>query len=118
MEIPKETELVSFFGFKPIRKDESEALFYDTATFSFDNEEEQIELIISPFYDKFVLKVQDKKTDDTKAFIELRSVQRLELVYGDSPKIRLVHGESDIYQNILEFTFNPRFKMLFEEQYR
>ncbi|MDN7240844.1 hypothetical protein QWY14_03535 [Planococcus sp. N028] len=119
MEIPKEQELISFFGSKPEREDETDLFFYDKSTFTFENENEFFELEIAPFYDKFILTVKDKETNETLSYIELRSVQKLEVVSDQQQsKIRLSHGESDIYQNILEFKFKPRFNMVFEEQYR
>jgi hypothetical protein len=119
METPEELELISFFQSIPKREDETEVFFYDTSTFVFENEYERFSIVLSPFYDKFTLTVKDKETKETMAHIELRSVQKLE-VENDRQryKTRLFHGESDIYQNILEFTFKPRFKMVFEEQYR
>ncbi|TWT25888.1 hypothetical protein [Planomicrobium sp. CPCC 101110] len=119
MDVPEEIKLISFFGSKPVRKDKTEFFHYDTSTFAFENDKELFGIILSPFYDKFVLTVEDKDTKETLSYLELRSVQKLELVDNpDQQKIRLFHGESEIYQNVLEFTFNPRFKMVFEEQYR
>ncbi|PSL41787.1 hypothetical protein B0H99_10130 [Planomicrobium soli] len=119
MNIPEEKELIEFLGSRPQRESEEDSLFYDTAAFAFSNRVEDFKLTISPFYDKFILTVKDHASQEIVSHIELRSVQKLEIVNGqDYNKIRLLHGESDIYQNVLEFTFNPRFKMMFEEQYR
>lgn len=119
MEIPEEVELISFFKSEPKREDTTDVFFYDTSTFTFENEIELFGVILSPFYDKFILTVKDKQTKETLSYIELRSVQKLEVENDEfQPKVRLFHGESDIYQNILEFTFKPRFRMVFEEQYR
>lgn len=119
MDVPEEIKLISFFGSKPERKDETEVFHYDTSTFAFENDKELFGVILSPFYDKFILTVKDKETKETLSYLELRSVQKLELVDDAiQQKVRLYHGESEIYQNVLEFTFIPRFKMVFEEQYR
>ncbi len=119
METLDEAKLISFFGSKPTRNDKTEIFFYDKSTFAFENDKELFEVVLSPFYDKFELTVKDKESKETISYIELRSVQKLELVDEQvQQKLRLYHGESEIYQNILEFTFNPRFKMVFEEQYR
>ncbi|TWT14349.1 hypothetical protein [Planomicrobium sp. CPCC 101079] len=119
MDVPEEEKLISFFGSKPKREAETEIFYYDTSTFSYENDNEVFGVIVSPFYDRFILMVKHKETQETLFFMELRSVQKFELIDDlIQKKVRLFHGESEIYQNIIEFTFTPRFKMIFEEQYR
>ena len=118
MEIPEELDLISVFESLPIRKDETDIFHYDTSTFLFENDKELFEIILSPFYNEFTLKVKDKDTKEIFSYIELLSVRKIEIVEDkkQSSKIRLSHGESDRYENIIELTFKPIFKMAFREQ--
>jgi hypothetical protein len=51
--------------------------------------------------------------------LELLSVNKLEVVEDKKAfsKIRLFHGEADRYENIIEITLKPRFKLIFREHY-
>ncbi|USK74304.1 hypothetical protein [Peribacillus frigoritolerans] len=119
MDIPEELDLISVFGAIPKRKDETGAFYYDTSTFVLENEKEKYEIILSPFYQEFSLRVKEKKTNKELSYIELLSVNKIEIVEDkmEHSKIRLFHGDSDRYVNITEITLKPRFHMIFREQY-
>lgn len=119
MDIPDELELISVFESLPKRRNESEIFHYDISTFNFENEKELFEITLSPFCGEFTLKVKDKNTKEILSYIELLSVRKIEIIEDKKQhsKIRLLHGESDRYENIIELTFKPIFKMAFREQY-
>lgn len=120
MEIPEELDLISFFESIPKRKDETDVFYYDTSTFVLENDKELFEVILSPFYNEFTLNVKDKHTKETLSYLELLSVRKIEIVEDKKhfSKIRLFHGESDRYENIIELTLKPNYKASFREQYR
>ncbi|MDM5286492.1 hypothetical protein ABEI56_03865 [Peribacillus castrilensis] len=119
MDIPEELDLISVFGTIPKRKDETDAFYYDTSTFVLENEKEKYEIILSPFYHEFSLSVREKKTNNVLSYIELLSVNKIEIMEDkkEHSKIRLFHGDSDRYVNITEITLKPRFHIIFREQY-
>ncbi len=119
MEFPGELNLISVFESIPERKDETEDFYYDQSTFLFENDHEAFEVILSPFYGALSLTVTDKKTSNTMSYIEFHSVRKLEIVEDkkDCSKIRIMHGESDRFENIVEITLKPRYKFIFREQY-
>ena len=120
MEYPGELNLISVFEAMPEREDETDDFYNDKSTFSFENNHEAFEVIISPFYKEFTLSVQDKKTSNILSYTEFHSVRKLEIVEDrkDCSVIRLMHGESERFENIIEITLKPRFKFIFREQYR
>lgn len=120
MQLPEEFDLISVFGSIPKRKDETEPFYYDTSTFVLENDKELLEITISPFYSEFTLIVKDKETRRTISSLELLSVRKLEIVEDTKyrAKIRLFHGESDRYENVIELTIKPSFQIIFREQYR
>ena len=120
MEIPEELDLISFFESIPKRKDETDVFYNDTSTFVLENDKELFEVTLSPFYNEFTLNVKDKYTKETLSYLELLSVKKIEIVEDKKhlSKIRLFHGESDRYENIIELTLKPNYKASFREQYR
>ncbi|RZT21627.1 hypothetical protein [Fictibacillus sp. BK138] len=120
MDIPDELDLISVFESIPKRKDETDIFYYDQSTFLLETDNEVYEIILSPFYHEFSMSIKEKKTDEELSHLELLSVNKIEIVKDskDYSKIRLFHGESDRYENIIEITFKPRFKLIFREQYR
>ncbi|WP_270182322.1 hypothetical protein [Alkalihalobacillus sp. CinArs1] len=120
MEYPGELNLISVFEALPERNDETDDLYNDKSTFSFENKHEAFEVIISPFYQKFSLSVKDKKTTNVLSYIEFHSVKKLEIVEDrkDSSIIRLIHGASERFENIIEITLKPKYKFIFREQFR
>lgn len=120
MEIPEELDLISFFESIPKRKDETDVFYNDTSTFVLENDKELFEVTLSPFYNEFTLNVKDKDTKETLSYLELLSVKKIEIVEDKKhlSKIRLFHGESDRYENIIELTLKPNYKASFREQYR
>lgn len=120
MEIPDELDLISVFNSVPKRKDETDSFYNDKSTFLFENHYEVFEVSLSPFYGEFAFCVKDKKTNNEIAYLEFLSVKKLEIVGDrkDYSKIRLFHGETDRYENIIEITFKPRYKLTFREQHR
>lgn len=119
MDIPDELDLISVFKSIPERNDETDTFYNDHSTFNFENDIEVYEIILSPFYHKFSIYVREKETKRMLSHLELLSVNKLEVVEDkkDFSKIRLFHGESDRYENIIEITLKPRFKLIFREQY-
>lgn len=89
MEIPDELNLISFFASIPKRNDKTDNFYYDKSAFSFENDDEVFEIIISPFYQEFTLTVKDKETNTIRSYLELLSVRKLEIVEdqyrGQSP---------------------------------
>jgi len=120
MQLPEEFDLISVFESIPKRKDETEPFYYDTSTFILENDKELLEITISPFYSEFTLIVKEKETRRTISSLELLSVRKLEIVEDTKyrAKIRLFHGESDRYENVIELTIKPSFQIIFREQYR
>ncbi|MFC7371989.1 hypothetical protein ACFQPF_09880 [Fictibacillus iocasae] len=120
MDIPDEIDLISVFESIPKRKDETDLFYYDQSTFLFKTVNEVYEIILSPFYHEFSISVKEKKTDEVLSRLELFSVNKIEVVKDkkDNSQIRLFHGESDRYENIIEITLKPRFKLIFREHYR
>ncbi|KMM38485.1 hypothetical protein [Guptibacillus hwajinpoensis] len=120
MEFPGELNLISVFESIPERKDRTDDFNNDKSKFSFENDHESFEVIISPFYQEFALSVKDKKTTNVLSYIEFRSVKKLEIVEDrkNCSKIRLIHGETERFENIIEITLKPRYKFIFREQYR
>ena len=119
MEIPEELDLISLFESFPKRKDKSDSFYYDKSTFVLENDKELFEVILSPFYHEFTLIVKDRCTKETLSYIELLLVNKIEIIEDKKylSKIRLFHGDSDRYENIIELTLKPNFKMSFREQY-
>jgi hypothetical protein len=120
MEIPEELDLISVFESIPKRKDETDTFYNETSTFVLENEKELYEITLSPFYNEFTLSVKDRETKEIVSYLELMSVKKIEIVEDkkNHSKIRLFHGESDRYENIIEITLKPNFKLIFREQYR
>ncbi|CAM3849898.1 hypothetical protein CYOC110262_24975 [Cytobacillus oceanisediminis] len=120
MEIPEEAGLISVFESLPKRKDETDTFYYDTSIYVSENEYEAVEITLSPFYDEFIMDVKDKKTNHVLSYLKLLSVNKMEIAADkkNHAMIRLFHGESDLYVNIVEITLKPRFKLIFREQYR
>jgi hypothetical protein len=108
MEIPEELDLISVFESIPKRKDETDTFYNDTSTFVLENEKELYEITLSPFYNEFTLSVKDRETKEIVSYLELMSVKKIEIVEDkkNHSKIRLFHGESDRYENIIEITLN------------
>jgi len=119
MDIPDELDLISVFESIPKRKDETDIFYYDQSTFVLENDIEVFKIILSPFYHEFSISAKEKKTDTVLSHLELLSVNKLEIIEDkkDCSKIRLFHGEADRYENIIEITLKPRFKLIFREQY-
>jgi hypothetical protein len=120
MEIPGELDLISVFESIPKRKDETDSFYNDKSTFLFENGNEVFEILLSPFYQEFTLSVKDKKTNNVLSYLEFLRVKKLEILEDrkDLSKIRLFHGESYRFENIIEITIKPRYKLIFREQYR
>ncbi|WP_191566889.1 hypothetical protein [Metabacillus idriensis] len=110
----------SIWGNSKKRKDETDAFYYDNSTFVFENQNEFIEISLSPFYHEFSLSVKEKKTNKVMSYLELLSVSKIEICEDkkEHSKIRLFHGESDRYISIIEITLKPKFHFIFREQYR
>jgi hypothetical protein len=119
MEIPGELNLISVFESMPKRNDQTDSFYNDKSTFSFENDKEEFEIILSPFHQEFTLSVKDKETNNVLSYLEFLLVKKLEIVEDrkDYSKIRLFHGESNRFENIIEITLKPRYKLIFREQY-
>lgn len=120
MEIPEEADLISVFESLPARKDMTDNFYYDTSSFIFENENEVMEVMLSPFYDEFIIDVKEKNSNEVLSYMKLISVRKIEIAADrrEYAMIRLFQGESDLYENIIEITLKPRFKLIFKEQYR
>ncbi|MCU1807221.1 hypothetical protein ACXEO8_25055 [Cytobacillus firmus] len=120
MEIPEEADLISVFESLPGRQDETENFYYDTSSFIFENKNEVMEVRIAPFYDEFIMDVKEKNSNEVLSYMKLLSVRKIEIAADEKEYsiIRLFHGESDLYENIIEITLRPKFKLIFKEQYR
>lgn len=119
METPNETELAEYFGAPPERKDETIEFALDTATFRFDNGIESFKVVISPFYNEFVLEVAAIKEQQSVLQLKLRSVEKIEIVEEpqEAAMIRIHHGRSESYIHTLACSFKPKFQMALHEQY-
>ncbi|PLT31012.1 hypothetical protein [Peribacillus deserti] len=120
MEIPDELNLISVFASIPKRIDKTECFYYDKSTYSFENDNEVFKIIMSPFYQEFTLRVTDKKSNTVLSYLELLSVRKLEVVEDskDHSAIRLFHGEADRFENVIDISFKPKYKIIFREQNR
>lgn len=118
MDMPKESELTALFEAPPKRSNEQAEFYYDTSTFTAENDSQSIMAIVSPFYNEFTLIVTEKEGQDDISTIKLRSVEKLEIINEGMPALRIVHAISECYYNTIEITLKPKFKMALHEHYQ
>ncbi|MBB5178817.1 hypothetical protein HNQ44_000239 [Planomicrobium koreense] len=118
MDMPKESELVALFEAQPKRSDELAEFYYDTSTFTAENERQSIMVVVSPFYNEFTLIVTEKEDQEAVSTIKLRSVEKMEIVEDMPASLRIVHAISESYYNTIEITLKPKFKMALHEHYQ
>ena len=118
MNMPKETELTALFEAPPKRSDERTEFYYDTSTFTAENDSQSIMAVVSPFYNEFTLIVTEKEDQEAVSTIKLRSVEKMEIVGEGHPALRIVHAVSESYYNTIEITLKPKFKMAMHEHYQ
>lgn len=118
MDMPKESELTALFKTQPKRSDELAEFYYDTSTFTIENESQSFKLVLSPFYNEFTLIVTEKEQHEPVSTIKLRSVEKIEIVDNMLASLRIIHAMSESYYNTIEMTFKPKFKMALHEHYQ
>lgn len=118
MDMPKESELTALFEAPPKRSDERAEFYYDTSTFTAENESQSIMVVVSPFYNEFTLIVTEKEDQEVFSTIKLRSVEKMEIVEDVPASLRIVHAMSESYYNTIEITLKPKFKMALLEHYQ
>lgn len=118
MELPKESELIALFNVQPKRSDELTEFYYDTSTFTAENESQSFLVVMSPFYNEFTLIVTEKEQQEITSTIKLRSVEKIEIVDRLMTSLRIIHATSESYYNTIEMTFQPKFKITLHENYQ
>ncbi len=118
MDMPKESELTALFKAQPERSDEQTEFYYDTSTYTVENDSEAFQVVFSPFYNEFTLLVTEKKQQETVFTLKLRSVEKIEIVDNFLASLRIIHAISESYYNTIEMTFKPKFKMALHEHYQ
>jgi hypothetical protein len=118
MDMPKESELAALFEAPPKRSDELVEFYYDTSTFTAENERQSIMVVVSPFYNEFTLIVTEKEDQEAVSTIKLRSVEKMEIVEDMPASLRIIHAISESYYNTIEITLKPKFKMALHEHYQ
>lgn len=118
MDMPKESELAALFEAQPKRSDELAEFYYDTSTFTAENDKQSIMVVVSPFYNEFTLIVTEKEDQEAVSTIKLRSVEKMEIVKDMPASLRIVHAISESYYNTIEITLKPKFKMALHEHYQ
>ncbi len=118
MDMPKESELTALFNTQPKRSDELAEFYYDTTTFTTENDSQSIMVVLSPFYNEFTLIVTEKEQQETVSTIKLRSVEKIEIVDNLLASLRIIHAISESYYNTIEMTLKPKFKMALHEHYQ
>ncbi|MEK4029541.1 hypothetical protein MKZ02_13525 [Pseudobacillus sp. FSL P4-0506] len=116
---PEELDFISLFQCSPIKKNDKDPFSQNESTFTFRQGNRTFKVIISPFYNRFILSVNDG--EEEVLYYDFQSVTNIEIVRDTrkSAQIRLfLEDDRERFLTIVDVTFKPKFKVILREIFR